>query len=636
MANKQIVTELRLIDSQYQNGLKKATLSLQQFASNSKSVGSSFNSMLGNLSAGKLTFAAVGAGAVALGKEMFDMAAKFSTVKTAYQNMTASMGAESYKLMNALKTATKGTVSELELMSNATTAMQLMGKEVVQYLPEMAEIATAAARAQGVEVSQMLSDLITAAGRQSTQILDNLGISSVTAGKYMEEYAAKLGKTRDQLNDSEKSAAFFFATMKAGKEVIKGVGDAMTLGEKAQQAKATWNDIANNISTILTPAWYGLADAVNSVLQPLADYMRKMDELRNPTTIEGIRARMKSLEQDVLYFGSQCGKTYQEIADKVYKGTIPANETWRDSIIKLVKEHDALAEKLKTVQTASKTPPKSGGSTIAKEYKEATISMSQFYMTLGEYQKAAQAKVYEEMQTFLKTQQAKKMTLEQVYKYEQQLEYQTLLGKVEAARSEVMMREQVLRAKMGLESTFFSGMEMFAQAGAQLMSSENKQLFKLGQVAAIANVWMNVAQAITKGYAQLGAWGGSAFAALMATVGAVQSANIMKQKPPQPAKIEKVQPVTPTLTAQPIAIPLAQGVFDIKNDTFALLHQGESVMPKSWAESVREGELSLGGAQIIVQGDVYGYDDFMNKVQTGLLELQRRTGKQIISARRGD
>ncbi len=212
---------------------------------------------------------------------------------------------------------------------------------------------------------------------------------------------------------------------------------------------------------------------------------------------------------------------------------------------------------------------------------------------------------------------------------------QNIVDQVRQAQAEIDLKEQAIRAKMGLESAAFKGAQMFANAGAQLMSSQNKMLFKAGQIASVANIWMNVAVAIAKGYAQLGVFGGTAFAALMGTVGFVQTQNIMKQKPPQDIKNESASIAAPELPKTTI-VPLSQGVFNVPRDMPAVIHQGESVMPKSWAESVRRGELGAAGGMTLVvnvAGSILDKDGFMNAVYDAMSDIGRRTGTTIFTRR---
>jgi len=637
MANNQIVTELKLENSQYISGLRQSTAELQ------KSMKSSITSVEGLKDAYKSLNLAMKAGYVYMAyeftKQAVEFAGKSDTVKTAFNNMANSIGTDSSNLLSTLKTASKGMISELDLMKETTTAVELMGKDVIQYMPKMIEIAAASARTKGRAVSDVLSEIVESAGKQSLEVLNNLNISSVNAAQYQEEYAAKLGKTRDQLNDTEKAAAFFYATMKAGDELINTTGNSqLTLGERVQVLKARFDDLASNLMTIMVPAFEALVDWANNVIEPIADLVKWIDKISSKKqSFEDISNELKKLRTDIERWASYQGMTAEQFIAKFKDVKNKSGDQVR-RYIELTNE----LKKLQQVQQQSVQTSKQHTQAFSKqrsEIKETHIALSELYDAMGKYEAAALQKVQERYDKIRASKEAQLLSKQELAQleltFEEQKTFAIIKGEQERAQKELQIREATLRSKVGLDSQYYSALEMFVNAGAQLMTSENKALFKLGQASAISQVWMNVAQAITKGYAQLGIFG-HAFAALMGVVGGVQTANILKQKPPDAMKVESTKPPAPVIAAQPIAIPLAQGVFDINRDVFALLHKGESVMPKSWAESVREGELNLGGATIVVQGDVYGYDDFMDKVQTGLLDLQRRTGKQIIATRWGD
>ena len=188
------------------------------------------------------------------GKWLLNLVGDVDSVKKSFNNMASDVHGGSKKLLADIKTAARGTVSELEIMRSSNLAISLMGKEVTDHLPKMMEVARVAARTQGKSVQQMYDDIIVASGRQSVMILDNLGISSATASRYQEEYAAKLGKTRQQLNATEKRAAFFFAVMKAGNDLMDIAGaESLTMGERLQIVKSRALDAAATFSEKLTP-----------------------------------------------------------------------------------------------------------------------------------------------------------------------------------------------------------------------------------------------------------------------------------------------------------------------------------------------------------------------------------------------
>jgi hypothetical protein len=217
----------------------------------------------------------IGATFVALGvakfaKDFISFAGEIDSVGMSFKNLAKNARGGSDGLLAAMRVATRETVDNLELMRSSNLALQLMGEDVAEHLPRMAEIAAAAARTQGKTVQQMMNDIVVATGRQSVMILDNLGISSATAAQEIEKYAAKLGKTRDQLSDAEKKAAFFNAVMVAGGEIVSKAGDeSITLGESLQRLKTTFTNIAIVVGERLAPYIRNFVENVNTVIKTI-------------------------------------------------------------------------------------------------------------------------------------------------------------------------------------------------------------------------------------------------------------------------------------------------------------------------------------------------------------------------------
>lgn len=213
-------------------------------------------------------------------------------------------------------------------------------------------------------------------------------------------------------------------------------------------------------------------------------------------------------------------------------------------------------------------------------------------------------------------------------------EYDAHLAKIQIAQSDNMalrdlemqraqQNEQTLRHMFGMNTRFYSGLGMMANMGAQLMGNQNKKLHRLGQISSVANVLMSTAEAIMKGYAMLGPIGGTAFAALAGTVASAQIKIIKDTKPPEPIKPESVSKPS-----------FAQGVFDIPYDMSGVdVHQGESIMPKSWAQSVKDGEINMGSQpiNIIVQGSIIDKDGFTAGVSEAMQQIEGRTGLRLTS-----
>jgi len=255
MDDKKIEVVLELKNGQYVSSIKQSSDSTEKFK---KKVDDSAKGLAGGFQ--KIYTAAKAYIGYQLAKFFIDLAGRFDDVSTSFNKLTAGVEGGSQGLLKSIQTAAKGTVSQLDIMKSSNLAITLMGEEVAEYLPRMMEIARSTAATQGVEVSQMYNDIIVASGRQSVMILDNLGISSVTAGKFMEEYAKKLGKTRMTLDDTQKRAAFFYAVMKAGGEIVDKTGaDTLTFGQRIQAIKASAEDAATTLVKKMLPGMEALA-----------------------------------------------------------------------------------------------------------------------------------------------------------------------------------------------------------------------------------------------------------------------------------------------------------------------------------------------------------------------------------------
>ena len=137
------------------------------------------------------------------------------------------------------------TIDTRTLVEKAGTAM-LLGIPADK-LSSLMAIARASSKMTGQSVTEAFGDISLAVGRSSRMILDNLGIivSEEAANK---TYAAQLGKTSEQLTDTEKKTAFLNATLAAGKDIIARVGNSgETMADKMQRVAANMQDLKEKV-----------------------------------------------------------------------------------------------------------------------------------------------------------------------------------------------------------------------------------------------------------------------------------------------------------------------------------------------------------------------------------------------------
>ena len=226
-----------------------------------KGVGKQVESELGKVVRSNGTFAAffgnlymklAELGAQAIGKirefvsESKNMAASADGITRAFN------GLDQPGLLQNLRAATQGTVSDLELMKAAVKAkdFQIPLEDLGKYL----QFAQLKAQQTGESVEFMTESIVTGLGRQSVQILDNLGLSA-------SEINAEVSKTGDFMqgvaNIVEKQLA------QAGEQYVSAA-------DKVQQRSVTLQNIQLSIgqrflsmSQGIDSVWTGILKAVD-------------------------------------------------------------------------------------------------------------------------------------------------------------------------------------------------------------------------------------------------------------------------------------------------------------------------------------------------------------------------------------
>jgi hypothetical protein len=162
-----------------------------------------------------------------LGSEMGEFAKRgleLNAVQSSFQRLAQGVNASSTDMLKSMQGASRGLVSEFDLMKAANKAMLLGLPVTAESMKTLAGAATTLGRAMGQDATKSVDDLITALGRSSPMILDNLGIT-VKVGEANEVYAQKLGKTAEQLTDAEKKTAFYEEAMRRAETKTKELGD---------------------------------------------------------------------------------------------------------------------------------------------------------------------------------------------------------------------------------------------------------------------------------------------------------------------------------------------------------------------------------------------------------------------------
>lgn len=222
--------------------------------------GNNFNRVVGALTGGiQGLAAAAGVGAlVGLGRmadEMINDALAAERLRASFQTLSRQVNSSSTEMLAALRTATQGTISDLDLMQQANNAVLLGAARNVQQMQQLFQGALALGRATGRSPLQSISDAVTGVGRGSAKVMDNLGISLSTINDELDKMAQKFGVPVDQLTDMARKQAMLNALVQTSLPLQKTQNDNLSTYEQAMiDAKNATNEFAQEAGKAFSPA----------------------------------------------------------------------------------------------------------------------------------------------------------------------------------------------------------------------------------------------------------------------------------------------------------------------------------------------------------------------------------------------
>lgn len=229
--------------AQFTQGLKGAQNQFKGFTKNLAAIGGAIGAAFGVREVANFAL------------EISKLAGEAKGVQDAFDRLPNSI-----KLMEDLKAATGGTVSELELMKRAVQASNF--DISLEALPKLLQFATLRAQQTGQSVDYLVDSIVTGIGRKSKLILDNLGISAV-------QLTEALGGA------SAESASIAQVADAVGQIAERNLQNMAAFSENAstkiQRLVASWENLKVTIGTVandtgvLNSALDGLSKTMDSL-----------------------------------------------------------------------------------------------------------------------------------------------------------------------------------------------------------------------------------------------------------------------------------------------------------------------------------------------------------------------------------
>jgi hypothetical protein len=449
---------------------------------------------------------------------------------------------------------------------------------------------------------------------------------------------AVMGQSKNDMGDMNRSSQSFANTMRAvnsriddisaglGAELLpslsklggafltatKDGGPLLTLFSGMVKVVSTLIEGLANVIDLLNVAVQEQKDqyykvGIKGILDQQREFRKAHGERKNWTAAEAAEYR-KLQEAEIALREGQVGAN--KSAAESYKRLAPLTE----AELKKAKQEADERERLRKAEFDANNKRGKGGTAGGTgkpiDMEKAQQSLVKYYQYIGETQAAQVEQTKLDFQEQIKAQQEllnqKLISVEEYEARKAEIEetYRNQKEKAESTTNSVIIAMQ--------SQTYQGATNLVGEMGS-LMSSKNKRLFEFGKKMAILNVGISYAEAVMKAFSINPILGGATTVGL-GLVKAEQIRTINSQKPPE----------------------FAQGVFDVPRDIYgATVHRGETIIPKSYTDSLKAGELTMGQAQptinINVNGSLIDKDGFMNSVGDALGKIQQQTGRRILN-----
>ena len=216
--------EVKDVDKTLDKTGKEGSKSIDKVGTSAKTTTSTFSKMKVAVVA---AFAVMATAAIAFGREAINLAAKAEGITTAFNKLNNP------NLLNDLRKATRGTVTDVKLMQAAIRAKNF--QVPLEKLASFFEFATKRSIETGESVDYLVNSIVDGIGRKSTLVLDNLGISAT-------ELQAEIQKTGD----------FGLAAANIIEKGLRETGDvADTTAIQIARLNTAWDNFKTKSGTVI-------------------------------------------------------------------------------------------------------------------------------------------------------------------------------------------------------------------------------------------------------------------------------------------------------------------------------------------------------------------------------------------------
>jgi hypothetical protein len=228
--------------------------------------------------------------------ESVQLAAQAEGVKAAFDRLNDPA------LLDDLRSATKGTVSDFELMKAAVKANNF--NIPLSQLGNLLGFAQQRAGETGESIDYMVESIVTGIARKSLPILDNLGFSAV---EVREEF--------DKTGDMAEAVGNIIS-----RQMVDGANATLTLSEQIAAQQATITNLKTEIGEQLAPAYKAFLDETKRGLETLStllsDQISGVERLAIIASyMQGSQGELMRMQINALRQGRQEGEKMRKVQE---------------------------------------------------------------------------------------------------------------------------------------------------------------------------------------------------------------------------------------------------------------------------------------------------------------------------------
>jgi hypothetical protein len=247
--------------------------------------------------------------------------------------------------------ASRGTVSDLDMMSASARALRFGVVDSAQDMELLTRAARALGTTMGMDTTAALNDLVTGIGRASPMILDNLGLV-VKLGEVQEEANRIMAETPGLTYAMAQRQALYNSVIQQGLALEADLGG--TMDDAAASTERMAAAVANLKAELGAIAATALAPAIDQAAQDVTSLSSGFDEFVG--TIRGVRAAYEQHSRDVASTTGSYGEWLAEMTRiQQDMGAMGRLMLTGPQLSLSISEYDRLTDEVRALQAAQST-----------------------------------------------------------------------------------------------------------------------------------------------------------------------------------------------------------------------------------------------------------------------------------------